>query len=184
MLSYLIDRYKIQVSDISSSAQNPEYLNQFDSVYIDADEYLTSAVAVKIYGDEELIKSSVFGASGGYTGVQKSSMIVDVHKITGCCCDTIFCLSVPELNLLWKTKADITTCFQIFKYQQDYIVHGEVEISRINEWGAIVWQKSGADIFVRLKGSGGDFLIADSYIFAKDWENREYKFDFDGNIID
>lgn len=84
--------------------------------------------------------------------------------------------------MLWKTKADQATCFEIFKHKDDYIVHGELEISRLDKNGNIVWQQGGRDIFTTLDGKD-DFAITDEYILATDWANRKYKFDFDGKII-
>ena len=49
--------------------------------------------------------------------------------------------------------------------------------------GKIIWQKSGADIFTTEKGID-DFEITESYIRATDWENRVYKFDFNGKEIE
>ena len=100
-----------------------------------------------------------------------------------CCSDSVFCLTIPTLLLQWKTKADFATCFEIFKYKLDYIVHGEVEISRLSADGDLIWQQSGADIFVTPKSNEDDFVVTDDYILATDWDNRKYRFDFDGNVI-
>ena len=56
------------------------------------------------------------------------------------------------MNLKWNTQADEVTCFQIYVLQEDYIIHGELEISRIDKNGNIKWQYSGADIFVTSDG--------------------------------
>lgn len=76
----------------------------------------------------------------------------------------------------------MATCFGIFKYKEDYIIHGEVEITRLSNDGKIIWQQSGADIFTSLNSEKEDFVISE-YILATDWDNRKYKFDFDGNQI-
>jgi len=89
-------------------------------------------------------------------------------------------LSIPELTLLWRTHADQGTCFEIYKYQGSYIVHGEFEISRLHKNGKIIWQQSGADIFTTIEGRK-DFELTDKYIIATDFENRVCKFDYDGN---
>jgi hypothetical protein len=91
-------------------------------------------------------------------------------------------LSIPELDLLWQTQADQITCFGLYAYNDTYIVHGELGISRLDKDGKILWQKTGADIFTTLEGEN-IFEIADSYILVKDWEHRLYKFDFDGNSV-
>ena len=81
--------------------------------------------------------------------------------------------------MLWKTKGDEATCFEIFKYQDSYIVHGEMEITRLDRNGNIQWQQSGADIFTTLDGQD-NFKLTDDYIIATDWQNRIYKFGYGG----
>jgi hypothetical protein len=182
VLTFFADPYKIEVADMT--ANYSDFINQFDAVYIANDEYIpSSVVSIKIFQDDNLIKSALLGASGGHTGVHETSAVLDGNKLAGCCANTVYSVSIPELDLLWRTEADLATCFQIFKHQQDYIIHGELEISRIDKNGKIVWQHSGADIFVNLDGQD-EFIMTYDYILATDFENRKYKFDFDGNIID
>ena len=130
-----------------------------------------------------MIKSAIIGSIGGGTGIHKSSQIIEEDRILVCCSDSIFCISIPDLDLKWKTKADQATCFELFKKDNNYIVHGEMEISKLDSSGKIIWQKSGADIFTTEKGID-DFEITESYIRATDWENRVYKFDFNGKEIE
>ncbi|MBB6110356.1 hypothetical protein SAMN05421821_106164 [Mucilaginibacter lappiensis] len=129
------------------------------------------------------MNSALIGASGGGTAIHATGMIVEPEKLVICCSDSVFCMAIPTLLLQWKTKGDFATCFEVFKYKSDYIVHGEVEISRLSTDGDIIWQQSGADIFVTLDSNEAEFIITDDYILATDWENRKYKFDFDGNVI-
>jgi len=159
-------------------------LNQYGTIYWENLEYRSDTkYDISIFLSDELLKKVLIGASGGATSIHKTSYIIESDKLVICCSDTIFCLSIPDLSLLWKTKADDATCFEIFKYKSDYIIHGELQISRLSHSGEIVWQQSGADIFTTADSTGDDFLITDNYILATDWEKRIYKFDFDGNLF-
>lgn len=135
-----------------------------------------------IFQDDKLLKSAVIGSTGGKTGIGKNSIIIESGRLLVCCSDTIFCLSIPDLTLLWCKQADQITCFEIFKYLDSYIIHGEVEISRLDKNGNILWQQSSADIFTTLEGKD-NFFVAENYIIATDWKNRKYKFDFNGTIL-
>ena len=159
-------------------------LNQYQKVYFTESEYiLPTKIGIKVFENDELIKSAIIGSIGGGTGIHKSSQIIEEDRILVCCSDSIFCISIPDLDLKWKTKADQATCFELFKKDNNYIVHGEMEISKLDSSGKIIWQKSGADIFTTEKGID-DFEITESYIRATDWENRVYKFDFNGKEIE
>ncbi|NUY82349.1 hypothetical protein HUK80_15700 [Flavobacterium sp. MAH-1] len=88
----------------------------------------------------------------------------------------------PELEIIWRTQADDITCFQILKVDNEFIIHGEMEISKLDGNGNIIWQRGGRDIFVTRDGVD-DFKIKDNIIFVKDFENNLYKFDLLGNQI-
>src|SRR4051794_33603776 len=109
-------------------------------------------VGIRVLKQTELLKSAIIGSIGGGTGIHKNSVLYEDARVLICCSDSIFCLSVPELVLLWRTQADPATCFEIYKYQDSYIVHGELEISRLDKDGKIIWQNSGADIFITITG--------------------------------
>lgn len=156
----------------------------YDHLYLEEGGYsCTTMVAIKISLADEPLKSALVGANGGGTGVFEKSFLTEPDRIVICCSDSVFCLSIPDLSLIWKTKADWATCFEIFKYKSDYIVHGELYITRLGHNGKIIWQQSGADIFLTMNSRQDDFMLIDQYILATDWENRKYKFDYDGNII-
>jgi hypothetical protein len=184
MAHYTTGRYRIDVyADETFTAGSADNVNQYDFVYFDESEYHFSSVfGIKTFQDDMLIKSAVIGSSGGRTGIHDTSTIIENDRILVCCSDTIFCLSIPDLTLLWRTKADQGTCFEILKYQDSYIIHGELEISRLDKDGKIFWQQSGADIFTTIDGKNS-FVITDNYILATDWKNRKYKFDFNGRSI-
>ncbi len=177
-----IGKYKVEIfTDETYEIGSANNINNYDFEYLEPEnKYNSTFVGLKIYENEELNKSILIGSEGGNTGINENSKIIEENRILICCADKIFCLSFPELILLWKTKADEMTCFEIFKRDDYYIVHGELEITKLNENGKILWQKSGADIFTTINGKN-DFEITEKYIIATDWENRIYKFDYDGN---
>jgi hypothetical protein len=147
-----------------------------------ATEYPTSTHGRKIYQNCEFIESCVIIGSGGATSVQQSSSLLDNDQLLLCCCDNVFCLALPDLNLKWKTQADQATCFQIFKYQNDYIIHGECQVTRLGKDGSIKWEFGGADIFVSID-NGDEFKVENDGILLTDFAKTKYKIDFDGKLI-
>lgn len=139
---------------------------------------------IKIYEDEDdqAINGCVLLGTGGKTSPHKTSIILENDRLVFCCGDTVFCLSLPNLELKWKTQADPATCFQIFKLEEDYLVHGELEITRLDKNGNPKWKFSGRDMFVTLKDENS-LVIHSDYIELTDFEYEKYKIDFDGNLI-
>lgn len=184
MIHYTTDKYRIDIYvDETFTEDSSDNVNVYDFVYFDKSDYhFPSVFGIKIFEDDTLVKSAVIGSIVGGTAIHDTSTIIENDRLLVCCSDTIFCLSIPDLTVLWRTKADQVTCFEIYKYQDNYIIHGELEISRLDKDGKILWQQIGADIFTTLDGNDS-FTITDKYILATDWENRKYKFDFNGTII-
>jgi hypothetical protein len=184
-MNFEIGKYKIELKvDETYSANSADNINHYQEIYFEQSEYdFPTKIGVKTFLNDELINSAIIGSIGGGTGIHLNSQIIEVDRILVCCSDSVFCLSIPDLNLKWKTQADQATCFEIFKKDDSYIIHGEMEISRLDSNGQLMWQQSGADIFTTEKGTD-DFEITKSYIRATDWENRIYKFDFNGILIE
>lgn len=177
--------YRIELDkDENYSVHSSDNLFKYDRVYFEQSQYdFPTQIGLKIYERDKLIRSAIIGSVGGGIGIHENSQIIEHDRIIICCSDSLFCLSIPKLNLIWKTKADQATCFELFKYKESYIVHGEMEISRIDMNGQIMWRKSGADIFTTPKGQN-DFEITETYIGVTDWGNRTYNFDFEGRLIE
>lgn len=73
---------------------------------------------------------------------------------------------------------DFAACFEIFKYDVDYIIHGELSITRIDANGNEIWNFSGRDIFTE------EFLIEEEVVKATNFYNDTYFLDINtGKII-
>lgn len=177
-------KYQIKIfHDQNFKQGSADNSHQYDFEYFHESDFVCPTIfGIKIYEGDNLLKSAVIGSIGGGTSIHKNSTILESDRLLICCSDSLFCLSIPDLELLWRTQADPATCFQVFKYQDSYIVHGEIEISRLGNDGKIIWQQSGADIFMINDGTESVELTA-NFIIATDWENRKYKFDYGGRDI-
>ena len=78
----------------------------------------------------------------------------------------------------------MATCFEIAPYQDDYITHGEVEISRLNKQGRNPLGSSVArDIFVSPIERTPAFKTTPQGIDLVDFNYEEYHIDYEGKII-
>ena len=185
MNHYQYQDLTIEVLDVPiytcDSADNSFVYNKH---YFSGDEqdYHTSKHGIKIFRDESIIDSCIVIGSYGPTGVHQNSSLLDGDQLLVCCGNTVFCLTLPDLNLKWKTQADWATCFQIFKHQDAYIVHGELDVTKLNKDGQVEWQFSGADIFVSIDNEVA-FTIESDGILLTDFNKAKYKIDFDGKLL-
>jgi hypothetical protein len=159
-------------------------IKTYDKTFISGDKSnLTSLIGIELTEDDVFKTSCLIGSEGGGTGINGNSTLISYGGLIICCSNTIFKLTIPDLNLEWKTIADSATCFGIDYLDKDYVVHGELEITRLDKDGKIVWQKGGRDIWTTPEGID-DFAVYDNYIIATDWDYNRYKFDFDGNLLE
>lgn len=141
----------------------------------------TSKHGIRIFQIDQEISNCIIIGSGGATGVHQNSSLVDNDQLLICCCDTVFCLTLPCLDLQWKTQADQATCFQIFKQEGNYIIHGEIQITKLGKDGQIKWEFGGADIFVSIDDGG--FTLESDGILLVDFAKTKYKIDFAGKLL-
>jgi hypothetical protein len=151
------------------SVDNTIAYNHFYAEKPYEDYYFPTRHGIFLLKDGEIESAACVCASGGQTGIHSRSSVLDGNSFLICCANSIFCLTLPDLNLNWITKADHATCFGIYKYQESYIVHGELEITRLDRSGRIIWQFSGSDIFTTPTGRG-DFKLNGNVIEAVNWD--------------
>jgi len=87
----------------------------------------------------------------------------------------LVCFGLSAFSLLWAIQVDTATCFGVhFSAAHGALIsHGELEIARVSDTGAIVWSQSGRDIFT------GDFKLAPDCIEVSDFDGAVYRFDYD-----
>ena len=151
MNTYNFKDFVIRVfNDADHNLSSTDNINTYFKRYfgISGESHPVSMRGIKVYRDEDVVNSCILVASGGVTGVTSLSSCLEDDQLLVCCCDTVFCLTPDTLNLLWQVQGDPVTCFGIYKIHQDYLIHGELEVTRIDKSGSIKWRFSGSDIFV------------------------------------
>ena len=123
--------------------------------------------------------SAILLESGGATGISESSFLVKNEQIYVCCSDYVYSLNISDLSTNWRKKLDMATCFGIYEFETDFIIHGELQVSRIDENGNEKWTFSGRDIFVNPNGKE-EFKIKSDRIELTDWDNNLYILNADG----
>jgi len=180
-MTFEVEKYKIVINEDSeyTSDSNDNVFNYAKEYLTESDYQLPTKYGIRLLENEIEINSVIIGAENGATGLHETSQIIEENRIIICCCDSVFCLALPTLNLNWKTKTDEITSFEILKIDNGYIVHGELEITRIDNNGKIIWQNGGADIFVTPDGTG-NFNVEGNTITVTDFEKKTYKWNLDG----
>lgn len=181
-------RYKEYTVDI---ADDPNYtLNSADNIvsysieYFDgmanADRfYPASKHGIRLVKDGEELASAIICEIGGTTTIHDKSAIITNDSILICCSHKVYSLSIPDLKLNWEKRFDPATCFAIYPFMGDFVIHGELQITRIDKDGNEKWNFTARDIWVTPDGKESIELKGNK-IKLKDWEGYEYELDSDG----
>lgn len=184
MYKYFYNNFTIEVfNDSTFSLNSSDNLNVYKNIYFgeDAEKYPSSKHGIRLIKNDEEIDNCLLIGSGGKS-INENSSILDNENLLICCSDSVFSISILDLKLNWVKKLDIATCFKIFRIENDFVVHGELEITRIDSFGNIIWQFGGADIFVSLDEEDS-FQLNENHIVVKDIVGNQYMMNFDGNLM-
>lgn len=180
--------YEIILEDAQSFTLNStDNIVSYDVEYFQSsknqDRYSpTSKHGIRVFLNDEEIRSAVVCEVGGATGIHTNSALIIQDDLFICCCDNIYCLSIPNLDLKWNKRVDPATCFSIYHFKDDLVIHGELQISRIDFEGNEKWTFAARDIFVAQDGTEC-FSIQNDKIHVKDWGGYEYILDENGKTI-
>ncbi|MHC6201995.1 hypothetical protein ACYULU_02225 [Breznakiellaceae bacterium SP9] len=178
MKTKIIEYFEDKIIEI---IDDTTYTNNYDFEYfLDIPTpHGISKHGIIIKQNDKIINSAIVFGNGSSTTVHKHSYYINDTVIIVCCGNSLFSLTLPELQLNWKIEIDEATAFGIYKMNDDYIIHGELTINRIDTKGKIIWKKYGSDIFVTMEGQN-DFKIGENFIYVKSWDGRKYKFNYNG----
>ncbi|MDP9080536.1 MAG: hypothetical protein M3O71_24185 [Bacteroidota bacterium] len=171
------------INDPGYSPQSSDNLRAYEMVHShDSDQYFSSKHGIIVSRNEKEICSAIILCAGGATGINEKSAIIKNGLIFICCGNSVCSLRLTNLTFNWLIEIDVATCFGIYEFENDFVIHGEMEISRITEEGKIVWQFSGRDIFVNIHGER-EFEIIGDQIKLVDFLNNNYFLDKNGQEI-
>ncbi|MBW8864150.1 MAG: hypothetical protein JF609_04355 [Verrucomicrobia bacterium] len=176
VLKLAFEQYTIVLEDDHNysvnSADNTRSYSQHHQL-TDGGYQFSSKHSVSLFRDNEPVNSCIVLAEGGASGIHPHSAAI--HR--ECCFiavgPMIGCLKLPTLDLVWKTKVDLATCFGIHHSVKHscLISHGECDIARLDYDGKIVWSHGGKDIFTE------GFSISEDFVTATDFNWERYRFD-------
>lgn len=97
--------------------------------------------------------------------------------------ETFLQIDVINGRIITTKPTDIFgSVFSLNKFEDDYIVHGEIEIARYDSDFNKIWSFSGKDIFASVTG-GPAFEMTENSIKLYDFQDNYYEIDYNGKEI-
>lgn len=183
------DQYEIEiVNDRSYSTRSSDNLINYKFEYsggqLNQSRIYTinkRGIILRDVASSEVISSAILCENGGRTDVSEDVYKLENEKLWICVGDKIYCLNLPDLTVDWFNRIDYGTNYSINIFKNDFLIHGELGIIRIEKSGAIKW---------RFMGGGGIFLpgegklkISDDFIELIDGNNEKFTIDEFGKEI-
>ena len=185
MISFNHRDFSIDYFNDPSFRQNGDSPTQYNKIYEPEDdkEYKPSSQhGIRIYNGEEEISSAILLAGAGATVVADHSALIHNNHLIARCSNMVVSLTIPKLDLRWMLAADMVSCFTIHEYQDTYITHGELSVTRIDQLGNVIWEFGGGDIFLRLDQTDS-FRMNPKSILLTDFGGTTYEIDYNGKLI-
>ncbi len=186
MIEIAHQQYKVFIyTDHQSTVESADNLRRYNRVYVDdsCDRYSNvSYVAILVKHGQDEMASAILCDIGVFTGLSESSFIIEERVLYICAGNKLYYLNIPDLTLKWTGQVDYVTNFSVQKLEDDLLVHGELEITRITKLGEIKWRFGGQDIWVNTNGFPVITLLYDR-IKLVDFQSNFYAIGFDGNTI-
>lgn len=152
---------------------NPSDMSRHDYLYI---KTLSISIAYANKNKNIALIGSMYGAVQDIAILEKSDLIILMNT-------TLTCIDCQNLSLKFhKAIADGGIYYSIYKYDNGFVVFGELDIIKLSYAFDKEWSFSGADIFVTQDGSS-PFSIENDIIHLSDWNGRHYLVDGFGKEI-
>lgn len=119
--------------------------------------------------------------TGSYYTPESNFMVAAGNEVFIMLDNQLLLFNPENMRITKKANLDILgTMIAAYPYQDDFILHGEIEILRINKKLEVLWTFSGIDIFARQNGSEKAIEFHNDKICLHDFYDNYYEIDYNG----
>ena len=141
------------------------------------------AKAMEIVIQNEVYEETRIALIGSLYGYESDCAVLNNKELLVLIDKDIFIINIDDYMLVkYKSTDCFGDNFAVYLVSDGYIIHGEMEIFKLDYELNKVWQFSGADIFVT-QDDKLPFLIDGDRLKIYDWNGTYYEIDLNGNLI-
>lgn len=141
------------------------------------------AKAMEIVIQNEMYEETRIALIGSLYGYESDCAVLNNKELLVLIDKDIFIINIDDYMLVkYKSIDCFGDNFAVYLVNDGYIIHGEMEIFKLDYELNKVWQFSGADIFVT-QDDKLPFLIDGDTLKIYDWNGTYYEIDLNGNLI-
>lgn len=141
------------------------------------------AKAMEIVIQNEVYEETRIALIGSLYGYESDCAVLNNKELLVLIDKDIFIINIDDYMLIKYKNIDcFGDNFAVYLVHDGYIIHGEMEIFKLDYELNKVWEFSGADIFVT-QDDKLPFLIDGDRLKIYDWNGAYYEIDLNGNLI-
>ena len=145
--------------------------------YTKDDRYRTFSIEVKGKNEARI------ALTGNYYSFPENCAVLEENRLIVLQNYDIHIIDLEKMCLLQEYYIEDMACnFGIYRIADGYIIHGELDIKKLNLQFEKLWSFGGRDIFVTSNGKNA-FELGEKTIKLYDFEDNYYEIDFDGKMI-
>ena len=138
---------------------------------------------MEIVIQNEILEETRIALIGSLYGHESNCAVLKDRELVVLIDKDIFIINIDEYKLVKYKKIDcFGNNFAIYLVNNGYIIHGEIEVLKLDYEFDKIWKFTGADIFVT-QDNKLPFLIDGDRIKIYDWNGTYYEIDLDGKLI-
>ncbi|MBQ4119338.1 MAG: barstar family protein [Clostridia bacterium] len=173
------DKFNVEIKkiNIDTNDENFDYIYDFERY---KDEELHSVLAIKII---TAVKETQIALYCDFCGDYKCCTVLNNEKLLIAKFNTVYEINLISGEARYKQFNDLAGTMGLYKVEDGYIIHGEMEIVKLDYKLTTVWRFGGADIFASPQGNDS-FKISNDKIELIDFENNHYTINLNGQLIE
>lgn len=173
------EQFSVEIKKIGS----PLNEELFDFVY-DFENYknedLFTVLEIKCSNFGKQIVIAIFC---DFCGDYECCTVLNKNKLVIAKFNTVYEIDLERGDVKYKIFTDLAGAVGLYKVEDGYIIHGEMEIVKLDFELNEVWWFSGADIFATINGEKA-FSITKDKIQLVDFQNNHYTINLTGELIE
>ena len=167
---------EIKQIDMSTNTEKFDYIYDFEN---HKNEELYTVLAIKSITEDRETQIALFC---DFCGDYECCTVLNNEKLIIAKFNTIYEINLLRSEARYKQFTDLAGAIGLYKLDDGYIIHGEMEILKLDFELNIIWQFCGADIFVSPQGEKSFKLLEDK-VELVDFENNRYTINLNGELI-
>ncbi len=171
--------HEVEIQQIEKLDPEMEYVCIFDYDNFAEDEFFS---ILHIRYEHPAGRERNIALYCDFCGNYEECSVLNADRIVIAKFNTVYMLDILTGNISYKEFKDMAGAYALYKVDDGYIIHGEMEIVKLDFDINEKWTYDGVDMFTSVTGKES-FTLLEDRIELYDFEDNHYVIDLNGKSI-